>query len=151
MAKYKSQLTNGFTLLKVKRKAKTAEDLLPEEVRTPMPKYGRVNELLSTKIEIEQNLTKSGFKILNCKPDEFKETAMNLEEKEALWDPIMDGLIAFNSKVNLSDLKVNKENKLTIQVLVIQLIEEAVIFQISSSFLVLSCVCFSTMPFNSIR
>ena len=120
MAKYKSQLTNGFTLLKVKRKAKTAEDLLPEEVRTPMPKYGRVNELLSTKSEIEQNLTNSGFKILNCKPDEFKEKAMNLEEKEALWDPIMNGLLAFNSKVNLADLKVNKENKLTIQVLVIK-------------------------------
>ena len=118
MAKYKSQLTNGFTLLKVKRKAKTAEDLLPEEVRTPMPKYGRVNELLSTKSEIEQNLNKSGFKISNCKPDEFKEKAMNLEEKEALWDPILDGLLAFNSKVNLADLKVNKENKLTIQDLV---------------------------------
>lgn len=84
-----------------------------------MPKYGRVNELLSSKSNVEESLEKQGFKILSCEHDTFKEKAMGLEEKQALWDPIMEGLMAFNSKVNLAELKVNKENKLTIQGLVI--------------------------------
>jgi putative methyltransferase len=45
--RYKSQLQNGFTLMKIKRKAKTADDLLPEEVRNPLPKFVRVNTLMA--------------------------------------------------------------------------------------------------------
>ena len=42
----------------MKQKAKTAYDLLPVEVRTPLPKYARVNTLLSSVDEIMNGFSK---------------------------------------------------------------------------------------------
>ena len=59
--KYKSQLNNGFTLLKVKRKAKTAQDLLPDDVKVSLPKYARVNTITSSLEEVIGSLEKQGY------------------------------------------------------------------------------------------
>ena len=61
--KYKSQLTNGFTLLKVKKKAKTAEDLLPDDVKVELPKFARVNKLLTNKESVLSELKSKGYKL----------------------------------------------------------------------------------------
>ena len=63
LAKYKSQLTNGFTLLKVKKKAKTALDLLPDDVKVKLPKYARVNKLISTFEKALDRLAALGYSI----------------------------------------------------------------------------------------
>jgi len=112
--KYKSQLTNGFTLLKVKHKAKTAADLLPEEVRTAMPKFARVNELVTTLEHVSAELA-TKFTVTTVNTDKFVETAMNLSEKEVLLDPVLRGVFAFHPKVNLAELELNKKQKLIIQ------------------------------------
>ena len=60
---YKSQLTNGFTLLKVKKKAKTAEDLFPEDVKMEIPKIARVYKLLTNKETVLSELKSKGHKL----------------------------------------------------------------------------------------
>ena len=109
-------MSNGFTLLKVKNKAKTAEDLLPDEVKIELPKYGRVNTLITTFEELILELEKDGFKIKKAtSAEEFVKNSKNLEKKDILVDNALFGVLAFGSSCNLSELKVTKLNKLVLQ------------------------------------
>lgn len=112
--KYKSQLKNGFTILKVKRKAQTANDLLPEEVRTLLPKYARVNTLLSNVHEVKSALCEK-FEVLQSSSADFVKDCKAIKENQAICDPILDGIFAFHASINLAELELNKKNKLIIQ------------------------------------
>jgi 25S rRNA (cytosine2278-C5)-methyltransferase len=113
--KYKSVLKNGLTLMKVKRKATSNEDLLPKDVTTHMPRYARVNSLAGkTTKEIEETL-KESFNVLRPTPGSFVQSALDMTPKDVLVDPSLEGLFAFHSSTNIADLFLNKECFLIIQ------------------------------------
>jgi len=118
LAKYKSQLNNGFTLLKVKRKAKTALDLLPDEVKVVLPKYARINTLMTGVDECLEKLTSDGYQIERVKDGaEFIE-AVRFEgksEKTIIADPVLANVLAFHPQTNMAELSLTKENKLVLQ------------------------------------
>jgi len=114
--KYKSQLTNGFTLLKVKKKAKTAEDLLPDDVKVELPKFARVNKLLTNKENILLELKSKGYKLRTFEStSEFITASFSLDKTDVLIDNCLSGLFAFHTSVNLSELALTKANKLVLQ------------------------------------
>lgn len=87
----------------MKRKAQTANDLLPEEVRTLLPKYARVNTLLSNVHEVKSALCEK-FEVLQSSSADFVKDCKAIKENQAICDPTLDGIFAFHASINLAEL-----------------------------------------------
>nr|XP_002131278.1 probable 28S rRNA (cytosine-C(5))-methyltransferase [Ciona intestinalis] len=103
----KSAINAAFARIKLKKKVSKTEDLV-EKSNFTLPKYLRVNTLLTTTTKVMETLNKDGFTRVDCSVNE-------IVEKQFSSDPDIPNLLVFHFSTDFHDHGLYKLGHLIFQ------------------------------------
>ena len=80
-----------------------------------VPRYARVNTLLTTFDEVVSQMKEEGWMISKVSESEFKSKILSMSEEEVFIDPHVENLLIFPPNCKLHDYNLVLEGKLILQ------------------------------------
>lgn len=107
----KSQLTSALTLMKVRRKVKSNEELISDDSKSTiqLPKYLRINTLLTSKEDALQYFKKMGYSLVSVRSSSM------LKKKEFMVDKDIPNLLVFHPNTDLHNDRLYKGGEIIFQ------------------------------------
>lgn len=107
----KSQLNSALTMMKVKRKVKSNKELIQENLKDSviLPKYLRINTLLTSKEDAVEYFKKIGYNLVATK------SPNQLQKKEFMIDLMIPNLLVFHPKTDLHNDRLYKSGDIIFQ------------------------------------
>ncbi|XP_039250477.2 28S rRNA (cytosine-C(5))-methyltransferase-like isoform X1 [Styela clava] len=107
----KSQLNSALTMMKVKRKVKSNEDLLQKDLKDAinLPKYLRINTLLTSKDDAVEYFKKIGYTLVASR------SPHQLQKNEFMIDSVIPYLLVFHPRTDLHNDRLYKGGEIIFQ------------------------------------